>query len=413
MIQIKSFTAVHAKTRMKREFRHASHVRKDNDAILVRCELSTGHVGWGEGLPRDYVTGETFEASWQIVTQTLESAATQQLFRDARFDALENAVELLRNWSPAIASLATAASLESSSDARPAGFGNAARCPIELAILDAVGKATATPLDQLGALLPECTDVETTNDVVRYGLVVAPKSVQGALKWGLLARAVGFPDVKVKLGMEGVDDRTVLTWLRRVVGKDVPIRGDCNEAWTPAEVESRVKALCRSDIAPPPIESLEQPCPHEQVADLALLSGRIPPVVLDESLCCLTDAEAAVRGGYGEVFNLRVSKCGGLIPSFLLAAFAAKNNREYQVGCQVGETGILTAAGRALVCGLKNVRRREGSYDRYLMHDTLTKEDLTFGRGGRAGRLTTGGLGIAVDETAVQRITIQKHELLF
>lgn len=381
---------------MKRAFKHASHERRENDAILARCELDSGHVGWGEGLPRDYVTGDTIDSAWAALLKTFEESDAADALWNARFNHLSDAVGLLQNWK--------LAGFEG--DTRGC-LGNAARCPVELAILDAVGQATQTPLDQLGTLIEGCAPVATTNDHVRYGLVVSPSSIPKAIKWGLAARLYSFPDLKVKLAVEGVDERKTLAWLRDVAGRKVPIRADCNEAWAPAEIADRLKAL--GDAATT-LESIEQPCPHESVEQLAAIREQIPPVVLDESLCCLPDAQRAVTGGYGEIFNLRVSKCGGLIPSFQLAAFAANHNRQYQIGCQVGETGILTAAGRALACGLKNVRRLEGSYDRHLVIDNLTHEDLTFGHGGKAPRLAKGGLGITVNETAVSGITIQsKH----
>jgi muconate cycloisomerase len=35
---------------------------------VVRCELDNGAVGWGEGLPRVYVTGETIDNVWSLLS---------------------------------------------------------------------------------------------------------------------------------------------------------------------------------------------------------------------------------------------------------------------------------------------------------------------------------------------------------
>ncbi|MEZ6049066.1 MAG: hypothetical protein R3C11_26520 [Planctomycetaceae bacterium] len=59
-------TAYHVRIPLKKEIRQAaSYNRRFNDTVVVRCELNDGNVGWGEGLPRHYVTGETIETVWK------------------------------------------------------------------------------------------------------------------------------------------------------------------------------------------------------------------------------------------------------------------------------------------------------------------------------------------------------------
>jgi len=124
--------------------------------------------------------------------------------------------------------------------------------------------------------------------------------------------------------------------------------------------------------------------------------------MLDESLCCREDAQRAIVGGTCDLFNLRISKCGGLLACVRLAAFAHDHNLGYQLGCLVGETGILSAAGRQFACSIANLRYLEGSYDRFLVRDSLTAENLTFRYAGRAPALTGHGLGITVQEERVR-----------
>ncbi len=85
-----------------------------------------------------------------------------------------------------------------------------------------------------------------------------------------------------------------------------------------------------------------------------------------------------------DLFNIRLSKCGGYIPSLRLAQFAKQNKIGYQLGCQVGETAILSAAGRHFAGSVSDLVAVEGSYDRHLVKESLSQEDLTFGWGGKA-----------------------------
>jgi L-alanine-DL-glutamate epimerase-like enolase superfamily enzyme len=78
----------------------------------------------------------------------------------------------------------------------------------------------------------------------------------------------------------------------------------------------------------------------------------------------------------------------------------------YQMGCQVGETGILSAAGRHFATSVAGIRYLEGSFDRFLVAERVTVDDLTFGRGGWAPALKGPGLGIEIDQPALKRVTV-------
>src|SRR5436305_3220293 len=54
-------TAFHVRIELKKAIRHASHTRSATDNVVVRCVLEDGTEGFGEGVPREYVTGETID----------------------------------------------------------------------------------------------------------------------------------------------------------------------------------------------------------------------------------------------------------------------------------------------------------------------------------------------------------------
>jgi muconate cycloisomerase len=134
--------------------------------------------------------------------------------------------------------------------------------------------------------------------------------------------------------------------------------------------------------------------------------------MLDESLCSRIDAERAVEAGTCDLFNLRLSKCGGFIPSLRLAQFARRHSLGYQLGCQIGESALLSAAGRHFAASVADLHYLEGSYDRHLVREALATQDLTFGRGGWAPALAGPGLGIALSPAALERATVRKVALL-
>jgi muconate cycloisomerase len=52
-------------------------------------------------------------------------------------------------------------------------------------------------------------------------------------------------------------------------------------------------------------------------------------------------------------------------------------------------------------------RYLEGSFDRILVAEPLIREDITFRRGGWAVRLDGPGLGVTMDEAAIERVTVR------
>ncbi|MFW6169222.1 MAG: enolase C-terminal domain-like protein, partial [Planctomycetota bacterium] len=112
--------------------------------------------------------------------------------------------------------------------------------------------------------------------------------------------------------------------------------------------------------------------------------------------------------GTCDLFNIRLSKCGGFLNSLRLAAFASAAGLEYQLGCHPGESGILSAAGRHFASSLRGIRYLEGSYDRHVLGRLLTHEDITFSYGGRAPALPGPGLGVTVNPAVLNDATLQR-----
>ena len=90
-MRINDLTAWHVRIPLKRTVRHASYTRRETDSIVVRCRLDDGSEGWGEGLPREYVTGETIDTA---VAQLEATDFTAQLGES--FEELEEVIAACR-----------------------------------------------------------------------------------------------------------------------------------------------------------------------------------------------------------------------------------------------------------------------------------------------------------------------------
>ncbi len=392
-MRVVELIAYHVKIPLKKTIRHASFTRDENDSLVVCCRLDDGTTGWGEGLPREYVTGETIAS---VFAQLRGTAWRQEL--GAAVTDLPTAVELCAGLRLA----------DCGGPGKRDCFGNAAKCAVEIAVLDAFCRRLEQPLSAVTGLLPETLAIRQKQSRVRYSGAWTPASPPSRFRdwlgcWKL--KVFGFNYGKVKVGVEGFDDAVSVGRLRRVMGPAFDIRVDANEAWRCDNVEQKLAPLISLGIT-----TLEQPVPHDAVDGLAAVRARLAvPIMLDESLCSLSDGRHAIERGTCDLFNIRLSKCGGFINSLRLAAMAHNAGLGYQLGCQVGETGIMSAAGRHFACSVGGIRYLEGSFDRFLVRERLTVEDLTFGYGGWATELTSPGLGIQIDRKALQRVTVREE----
>lgn len=388
-MRIVELTACQVRVPLRRTIRHATYVRTETDNVLVRCVLEDGTVGHGEGVPRDYVTGETIDSCLELLAHSDLAAQLEPVNDFPRAVALAEALRL----APV------------PGDDRECQ-GNAARCAVELAVLDAYGRRFGEPL--ANAVRLAAPELYAPRAEVRYsGALTGAKGLKAPI-YAWVLRMFGFREVKVKVGLAAIDDVRRLRWIRRGLGRKVELRVDANEAWSASEAAERIKALEPFDL-----KAVEQPVPHAEVAALHKVRSEVKvPIMLDESLCSKVDAQRAIDGQTCDLFNLRLSKCGGLLPTLRLAQLARRHGLRYQLGCQVGETAVLSAAGRHFAQSVAEIRWCEGSYDRHLVREALGTCDLTFRRGGLAPALTTPGLGIDIDPEAVRRVTIRSVALV-
>jgi muconate cycloisomerase len=357
--------------------------------VLVQCELADGTTGWGEGVPRSYVTGEM---PGGCVQQLAATPLAEQLGGDC--SGWPDVLKLCEQFTPAL-----------DRDDPRGCYGNALRCAVELSILDAFGRLFGDPVSVVTQQCRFADPIRQTRANVRYSAVIDSGNARLRRKaW--VRRLYGFKHCKVKVGQAGDDDIARLRTIRRWVGSGMDLRLDANEAWHAAELRKKIEPLAEFGIS-----CLEQPVPHNEVARLAELRSQISiPVMLDESLTSEVDAQTAIAARTCDLFNIRLSKCGGFLASLRLAALAHSAGLGFQLGCHPGESGVLSAAGRHWACSVRGIRYLEGSYDRHLFRQLVTNEDLTFGYGGLAPALKSPGLGVTMNDAVLRELTVSQQQ---
>ncbi|HEU4342241.1 MAG TPA: enolase C-terminal domain-like protein [Candidatus Binatia bacterium] len=364
----------------RRVFKHAAAERNSSSSLFVKCATDDGHVGYGECLPREYVTGESRNEAFKLLRDKLLSRMLGM-----KFNSLDQVKAFLiecdgkapEKWGSAT------------------GPQTAAWCAVDLALLDCFGHALQEPV-RLG-------DGDRFPDNVKYSPVLSAESGFEFLKTLIKIRLYGFRQVKLKLG-GGAD--THLGYLaRRVLGKNVDIRTDANMAWSVDEALSAMRDLARYGVS-----SFEQPIAAGDISGLARVvkeSGL--GVMVDEGLSDRASLRRLINEHACTAVNVRISKCGGLMASLARCREALDAGLTLQIGCQVGESSLLSAAHLILVAAVQKVRYAEGCFGYHLLREDPAEPVLQFGYGGRPPARPKGaGLGVAMNEAVLKRWTVQQ-----
>ena len=282
--------------------------------IFLRLRTADGVVGWGEASPFSRVTSET-QASALAMGKKL--------------------AEMVRGVDPF-----TIPKIVADMDAFTPGS-SSIKAAYEMALWDICGKIARQPVV---ALFGQFRDSFPTDRTIFLG---TPSEMAG---WAQENVRMGFKTVKVKLGEAPDYDVERIRAVRVAVGKDINLRIDANQGWSPAGAVHALKNMESCNL-----ESCEQPVPHWDVDGLAYVHEHSPiPIMADEAVHSPHDAISLVRKDACDIINIKLMKSGGILNGMRIAQIAAAANMNCMVGCMSEGTLALTAAA-SLVASCPNI----------------------------------------------------------
>lgn len=362
--------AVDLPFRMK--FKHAASSRETSSSLFLKCTLDTGEVGWGEALPRPYVTGETRDGACALLADQVLPRLVGREFRN--FGDLHAFLVDCDGVAP----------LDWVAAGTPQ---SAAWCAVDLALLDAFGKHFGSG--------PYPGETGTLPSNFRYsGVLTSGTGMKRSLQ--LLAyRTLGYRALKLKVDQQ--TSEADLRAVRRLSGK-IALRADANMAWSVEDALHHMPLEAKHGIA-----SFEQPLAADDLDGAARLVAETGlDVMADESLNTRKSLQRLVQAKACTAINARISKCGGLVATLRRCREAVDAGLWVQVGCQVGESSLLSAAHLHLCHAFGAMRHAEGCFGKLLLQEDPVSPLLQMKGGGRPPARPTGpGLGITVDEDAL------------
>src|SRR5687767_7103195 len=141
----------------------------------------------------------------------------------------------------------------------------------------------------------------------------------------------GYQRIKIKIAPHW--DYDVIKRVREKF-PDIALMGDANSAYTLADID-KLKSLDEFDLM-----MLEQPLPHDDIIDHALLQREIStPICLDEPIKSPDDARKAIQLKSGKIINLKNGRVGGHTQSKLVEKVCCENSIPVWCGGML-ESGI-------------------------------------------------------------------------
>jgi muconate cycloisomerase len=371
----------------KVSFKHALHTRREVQGIILEVELSDGQIGYGECLPRDYVTGETHQSVILALSNTVLPALLNKSF--SSFDELQQWINTFFEIH---------------------NIDNRQTCVLaitELALIDAYAKSMQTSVFNLfGA---QNTRHKTID--ICYSGTYSLGSHEAFQRYQTVYDKLSLTQFKVKVGTDLEAELALIDKIRNANSGDIEIRLDANGAWNLEQAIDALNKFSHKDVI-----CCEQPLPVELKTDypklVSALNGSMD-ICIDESLCHLDDALWFAENAGATVFNLRVSKLGGISACLAIAKIAQKHHIDCQLGAQVGETAILTAAGHTLAKLLPKCRFYEGAFGTYLLEQDITHPSVMFAQEGKLPLSLlqkNAGFGVNIKQNLLEKITYQLHD---
>ncbi len=344
----------------------------DVPTVLVKLITDNGLIGWGEGTPDAFVTGETFGG----VTETLRALAPALLGRDPR------------DRTGAMAAIAERITGAPTSCAA-----------LDIALHDLAGRAANLPI---WALLGGRARTAAT-----ISRVVSLKDPAAMAADASAHVAAGFRTIKLKLGQADniMTDVARVAAVRQAVGPAIGMKIDVNQGWqTPG-----LAITAARQIAPYFPTYIEQPIAAHNLVGLAEVRQQSGlPIMADEAIGSAHDALHAISLRACDLINIKLMKSGGLLGAQAINTICETAGVACQIGTMV-ESAIASAAGLQFAHAMQNVQSVEMGGPLMLATDLAPLRDQYHGD---QVTLPDGpGLGLQPDEQTLVHHTEAHYHL--
>jgi L-alanine-DL-glutamate epimerase-like enolase superfamily enzyme len=207
---------------------------------------------------------------------------------------------------------------------------------VDIALWDLLGQAAGLSVSRL-------LGARTRSTIGVYASSLGPQNVAEQAR---RCREAAFPAVKIKLGFGRELDEANLSTARDVLGADVAIYADANQAWTLQEAVAMAPVLAAFDVA-----WIEEPLAGDRLCDLEDLHRATGlSIATGENLYGLDAFRSYIDSPAIEILQPDVTKTGDLTEAWSISAYAASKQKTvipHMYGGAVGYAATLQLAACA------------------------------------------------------------------
>lgn len=282
--------------------------------LLVHIE-SGGLNGWGCAAPDPHVTGEQVKELLLQGQAVLPSFLKKDPFRKALI------MKQLKKETPGSFSLWAA---------------------VDMALWDLIGKKADLPLWKI---------LGGYRDRIRTSVTIGICNTHETLRQAEELVQSGFSILKIKGGLDVLEDIERIEALRRALPAAIQIRFDANQGYSIDDALLFIEKSKKLNI-----ELFEQPTIKSRPEHLGVVTqASHTPIMADESLISLMDAFHLVKKGLIDLMNIKLMKVGGLTEAIQVDAVARSAGVEVMIGC-MDESALGISAGLHFALSRPNIR---------------------------------------------------------
>lgn len=335
------------------------------EGFIVTLETDDGIKGYGEATTTPFITGDTIGS--------IESELT--IFSEA----LKNKEESPEELNLLMKSLCKSA--------------KASRMAVDEALWDIIGKRGKMNVKKMLGNYRNSIATSYTVDLV--GPSEARKQATELLSQGVKI-------FKIKMGRGIMEDLERVKTVREVIGNDLMIYVDFNQAYNARKAVEISKHLSRYNI-----EFLEQPVNMFDIKGLKFIRDRSDiPVFADETIFSPDDVINVLQTESVDGINIKLMKSGGITESIQMVDIAESFRAPVMIGCMV-ETRLANTAG--LVVALAKHGVKYADLDGY---SNIARDIASLAVTFKSGELTLPeipGVGVELDKEFVNKELGQKN----
>lgn len=261
--------------------------------------------------------------------------------------------------------------------------GNGAIAGIEMALWDLIGKAAGQPVvNLLGGPLTEA---------VPFYYHIPSKAVDAITEEAKRAIALGITTLYLKIGSGAERDVAMVAAVREAGGKEVKVRVDANEAWTPAEAIHMIRRL-----EPFEIEFVEQPVSMYDMDALARVRAASPvPIAANQTSWTEFNVLDVIRRQAADIVLTDQHQVGGLL-AFKKVCALCEYAQLPVLKHSFGDLGISTAAALHVLSSCPNTTTMASQTHLHFIEHDIVRPVHTFS-GGTLSVPRAPGLGVELD----------------